>query len=116
MAVLRSVDGKFYEIPDKEVEKYLIPEDKVKEKLQAAGAPAMPPSEPPPSGPPGAGAATIVVQIYGATPMSGPGPSSAPPPEMQSGAAPEVQPYGWWNNWWHNRHGGWNNWWHNWHR
>jgi hypothetical protein len=37
MAILRSLDGKFYEIPDEVVSRYLIPEDKVREKVRAGG-------------------------------------------------------------------------------
>jgi hypothetical protein len=33
MAILRSLDGRFYEIPDELVFRYLIPADKVKERL-----------------------------------------------------------------------------------
>jgi hypothetical protein len=40
MAILRSLDGKFYEIPDEVVSKYLIPEDKVREKVSAGGGDA----------------------------------------------------------------------------
>jgi hypothetical protein len=114
MAILRSVDGRFFEIPDDQVEKYLIPADKVKQKLESSGAPMVPPSEGGPDGDPGplSGAPTIVVQVYGASAAPG-----APPP-TGSGvpvSGGEVQPY-FWNNWWHNRRPGWNNWWHNWHR
>lgn len=116
MAILRSLDGRFYEIPDDKVAEYLIPEDRVKEKLEGANAPMVPPQGGGPEGGPPPGSPTIVVQIFGASP--GPGPGAGPPPAgtEQPGATPEVQPYGWWNNWWHNRRGGWNNWWHNWHR
>jgi hypothetical protein len=38
MAILRSLDGKFYEIPDELVSIYLIPADKVKERLSSTGA------------------------------------------------------------------------------
>jgi hypothetical protein len=34
MAILRSLDGNFYEIPDDVAARYLIPPDKVKEKLK----------------------------------------------------------------------------------
>jgi hypothetical protein len=117
MAILRSLDGRFFEIPDSQVEQFLIPEDKVKEKLEGAGAPMVPPGgEGQQAGPP-PGTPTIVVQIFGASPAAG-GPAGPPPIPTggeQAGSTPEVQPYGWWNNWWHNRRGGWNNWWHNWH-
>ena len=106
MAVLRSLDGKFYEVPDDQVEKYLVPADKVKEKLQAAGGPdAVGAPLGPPRGAPG-GYAPIVVQIFGAAPIQG---GSAPPPG-QVGAEPgqaasEVTPYMYWNNYnWSNFH------------
>jgi len=116
VAILRSLDGRFFEVPDDQLGQYLIPEDKVKEKLEGSGAPQVPP---PPSGDAGPGGGgpppTIVVQIYGGVPT---GPGAPPPPtgEQPAGAAGGVQPYAYWNNWWHNRVGGWNNWWHNWHR
>jgi hypothetical protein len=31
MAILRSLDGKFYEVPDKDLENYEMPEERVKE-------------------------------------------------------------------------------------
>jgi hypothetical protein len=37
MAIVRSLDGKFYEIPDDLLSRYLIPEDKIKEKLTGNG-------------------------------------------------------------------------------
>jgi hypothetical protein len=37
MAILRSLDGKFYEIPDELLASYLIPADKVKERLKGDG-------------------------------------------------------------------------------
>ena len=47
MAILRSVDGKFYEVPDKDLEKFEVPADEVREKLgdmgaAGAGGPALP--------------------------------------------------------------------------
>src|SRR5262249_24856928 len=119
MAILRSLDGRFFEIPDSQVEQFLIPVDKVKEKLEGAGAPIVPPAggEGQQAGPP-SGTPTIVVQIFGASPAPG-GPAGPPPIPTggeQAGAAPEVQPYGWWNNWWHNRRGGGDKWGHNWAR
>jgi hypothetical protein len=116
MAILRSLDGRFYEVPDDQVSQFLIPEDRVKEKLEGSGAPMVPPSSSPPeAGPPGPppGSPTIVVQIFGGASMPGPG---APPPSgTGTETTPEVQPY-YWNNWWHNVKGNWNNWWHNVHR
>lgn len=118
MAILRSLDGQFYEIPDDQVAKFLIPAEKVKEKLEGAGAPMVPPEGPPSDAGPGPGGPppTILVQIFGAGAPAG---GSGPPPTADAGptgAGAEVQPYGHWNNWWHNRRGNWNNWWHNWHR
>ncbi len=45
MAILRAMDGNFYEIPDEQVAKYKIPQEKLKEKLgsQAQGAEGPPP-------------------------------------------------------------------------
>jgi hypothetical protein len=37
MAILRSLDGKFYEIPDDLLSRYLIPADKVKERVRGDG-------------------------------------------------------------------------------
>jgi len=39
MAILRGLDGKFYEVPDTQLDSYLIPEDKVKEKMSEACPP-----------------------------------------------------------------------------
>src|SRR5438132_3507868 len=102
MAIVQSVDGKFYEIPDDQLDKFLVPEDKVKEKLDAAAGSAPPPG--PPSGPPPSGGSpTIVVQIFGARPDAGPPPSGPPPsgPPPGVGAPPpgaEVVPYNWHNH------------------
>jgi hypothetical protein len=66
--ILRSIDGKFYEIPDVEVAQYLIPADKVQETLRAIS--------PPPSQQAG------MVQAYHGPPPPpfGPGPFGPPPP------------------------------------
>jgi hypothetical protein len=37
MAILRSLDGKFYEIPDDLLSRYLIPADTVKERVKGNG-------------------------------------------------------------------------------
>src|SRR4051794_25344663 len=102
MAILRALDGTFYEIPDDQVAKYKIPEDKLKEKLGAQAPQEGQPQEGPPEG--GAVSPLVNVQIY----YSGSGPSGAPggAPASAEGA---VQPYDHhWHNWhnWHN----WNNW------
>jgi hypothetical protein len=110
MAILRSVDGRFYEIPDDQLSKYLIPEDKVKEKVQAAGGDAGPPEDPGP--PPPSGSPAIIVQIFGA---AGAQPAGGGAPAPTAGAG-EVQPYAWWNTWRNTYGPSWHNVWHNrWH-
>jgi hypothetical protein len=37
MAIVRSLDGSFYEVPDELLPGYLIPADKVKERLKSSG-------------------------------------------------------------------------------
>jgi hypothetical protein len=113
MAILQGLDGKYYEVPNDQLAKFLIPDDKVKEKLVACGEDLGPP--PPPSSMPTTGSPSVVVQIYGSGgPMAGPaaGPGS-PPPEEAVGAAGEVMAYSahWHNHHWHNHH--WHN--HHWH-
>jgi hypothetical protein len=99
MAILRGLDGIFYEIPDEQVARFKIPEEKLKEKL---GAEASTEGGPPPGGATESGGTgpLVNVQIY----YSGPGSSGGAPAEAA------VQPYNWgnWRNWrnWHN----WNNW------
>ena len=102
MAILRSVDGKFYEVPDDQLDKFLVPEDKVKEKLAEAGGPAPEGGAggPGPMGPPPmpAGTPTILVQIFGAVPGGGaglPGPGAAPCPPGQQPARPRGRPARW---------------------
>jgi hypothetical protein len=113
MAILRSLDGQFYEVPDDQLPKFLIPADKVKEKLGAAGQEGGQGEDPgpPPSGGQGP---PIIVQIYGGAPMQGQGPGGAPAPESGTPSGGEVQPYSWWRNTWRNTFGpGWHNVWHN---
>ena len=103
MAILRALDGTFYEVPDDQVAKYKIPDDKLKEKLgtQAPGDSA-------PEGPPESGGGSVSplvnVQVY----YSGQG-AGGPPSGAPGGAEGAVQPYDHhWNNWrnWRN----WSNW------
>ena len=63
MAILRSSDGKFYDVPDDEAHKYEVPREKVKDLLSKAGGP---PSGGPGGGGPGGG-------------RPGPGGGGAPP-------------------------------------
>jgi hypothetical protein len=95
MAILRALDGTFYEIPDDQAKKYKIPEDKLKEKLGDQAPTEGPPSEGPPES--GASGPLVNVQIY----YTGGGPGGAGTPETA------VQPYDWrnWRNW-----RNWNNW------
>lgn len=72
MAILRSSDGKFYDIADEQLEGKLIPAEQIKEKLGAVG---VGPSEGPVGpGPqmvvPGSGG-QVVIQIYTSPDNSG---------------------------------------------
>ena len=42
MVILRSIDGRFYQIPDEEAGKFLVPADKVEATLRAAAPQGMP--------------------------------------------------------------------------
>jgi len=90
MAILRSNDGKFYDVADDQLEDKLIPAEEVKERLGEVGVG----SAPGPVGPgpemvvPGTGG-QVVIQIYTSPADAGPPPEgSAPPP-------PEVEAHGW---------------------
>jgi hypothetical protein len=102
MAIVRSLDGRYFDVPDKDLDKCLVPADKVREKLEAAGV----------KGPisPGPQAAMGGMQAghQGGDPSMGPG--------AQGG----VEAYNWcpWWNWynWRNwcnfwRNCGWHNHW-----
>jgi hypothetical protein len=98
MAILRSLDGKFFEVPDEELEKYEMSEEKVKE---MGGDPAEQegPAEDqmmiPPGGEGMPGGVTINLNIGGGG-VSG---MMAPPPQAQKGeegeAQQDVQGHGW---------------------
>ncbi len=110
MAILRSVDGKFYEVPDKDLDKFEIPSDQVREKLGDLGQASGPGGAGPggPGGGGGAGGSQVVIQIHGAQQMGG-GAAGQPPSAGEDGD--EVQPYwGWWRNCWRNC---WRNHWRN---
>jgi hypothetical protein len=96
MAILRSLDGKFYDIPDEEAPKYEVPREKVKELLAKAGpGPGGGPSSGPNGGPGGInapGGAPVVINIF---PPHGAG---GPPPAGDSG---DVDPY-WYYYYWRN--------------
>ena len=50
MAILRSADGKFYDIPDADLAQYEIPADQVKGMLAEGGGPGPGPGPGPPQG------------------------------------------------------------------
>jgi len=109
MAILRGVDGKFFDVPDDQLETFEVPREKVKELLEKSGGPQATQGGPPPGGgqggpPPGA---PIVVQIYGGAPGGG-GAGGPPPTEPASDG--DVKPYWWWRNFWPNWGNGWPNW------
>ncbi len=122
MAILRSVDGKFYEVPDKDLEKFEIPADQIKDKLGDAaqaepGGPGGPGAGPGGPGAGGGGGSQVVIQILGGANAGGGagglGDGAGAPQAGEDGD--EVQPYwGWWRNHWRNcwrNH--WNNCWRN---
>ena len=115
MAILRSVDGKFYEVPDKDLEKFEIPADQVREKLgdQAQAEPGGPGAGPGGPGGGGGGGSQVVIQIHGGAQGGGAPGGGQGAPAGEDGD--EVQPYwGWWRNCWRNcwrNH--WNNCWRN---
>ncbi len=95
MAILKGVDGTFYEVPDGDLDQYSIPADQVKEKLQDSCGSL-------PKGPGGggggrSGGGLINVHVYGG------GGQGAPKGE-------EVEAFGYggycghWRNCWRNCH------------
>jgi hypothetical protein len=91
MAILRSNDGRFYDIADDQLEGKLIPAEQIKEKLGSVGVgPAEGPVGPGPQMTmPGTGG-QVVIQIYTSGGDSGPG-YEAPAPE---GAEGDVEAHG----------------------
>jgi len=113
MAVVRSLEGTFYDIPDSELEKYKVPPDQVKTLMEAAGQ-KVPQSPGPPrqgqgqvqvqTGGPG-GSPQILVQFI----MQGPGGAQQQgQPAPEQGEQESVNPQWYWINWanWAN----WYNW------
>ncbi len=113
MAILRSTDGKFYELADDQLEGKLIPAEQIKEKLDAVGV--GPAEGPVGHGPqlsvPGA-AGQVVIQIYTSA-----GDAGAPEGAAAEGAGDEVEAHGycwrrncfsnyWRRNCWRNGYGG----------
>lgn len=111
MAILRAMDGKFYDVPDAEASKFEVPREKVKELLEKAGGPGPQGGPGPGPGggrgaPPGGPGGQVVVQIFAAG-GGQPGPSGPPP--QQGGGEGDVDPYWWvwrnfvpWGNYWPN--------------
>ena len=120
MAILQSMDGRFYRIPEEEVEKFLVPADKVEETLRAvsatqpqAAAPApaqgpMPAPGPAPMGRPmNCGAPSVVIIVGGGAPQQPFGGGSGPQQPMAAPAAPgQVQAYNWSHQHHHSQHWG----------
>ena len=73
MAILKSADGQFYDVPDDQLDAHLIPAEEVKQKLEEAGSPG-PEGGGMEGGPisigPG-GAPQVLIQVYGGPPGGG---------------------------------------------
>jgi hypothetical protein len=124
MAILQSIDGRFYQLPDDEADKFLVPADKVEETLRAVGA-AQPqqaaPAAPAAGGiPVGSGSGPVIIYVVGggAGAPGGGMPMGAPQqmggPQQMGAPADQVQAYahhhhhhghhgghhgGWWGGW-----------------
>ena len=93
MAILRSTDGRFYDVADDQLEGKLIPADQIKAKLGAVGVgPAEGPVGPGP-GPqmmvPGTGG-QVVIQIYTSAGEGGGGGYGGPQPEGEGEGSVEA--------------------------
>ena len=107
MAILRGIDGTFYEVPDNALENFKVPADKVKEILKDMSEEMM---DPPPSAqgpmtgapaPAGSAPPQVVVQIItngGAEPQVN-GAPSAPAPSAEGDVTPQAYCGGWRNSW-----------------
>jgi hypothetical protein len=111
MAIVRSVDGTFYEVPDGELEQYKVPPDQVKGLMEGAGqqVPSGPQQQQQQTGKPmgeaSAGSPQILVQfiVQGNQAPQQPAAAQKPP----AGAEEEkVEPQNfYWVNWYN-----WSNW------
>ena len=109
MAIVRSVDGTFYEVPDSELEQYKVPPDQVKGVMEGAGQklPSGPQQQGSmPAGDAGRGSPQILVQFI-VQGNSGAQPQTAQkPPAAADEEKVEPQNYYWvnWYNWsnWYN--------------
>jgi hypothetical protein len=113
MAVVRSLEGTFYDIPDSELDQYKVPADQVKGLMEAAGQ--KPPQSPGPQqasqgqgqgGGAGGSQPQILVQFI--TQAPGGAPQQRQPQAAQAEGEEKVEPQWYWINWanWAN----WYNW------
>ncbi len=123
MAVVRSLEGTFYDIPDSELERYKVPADQVKSLMEAAGQrppqnPAQRPGQQGQQGQPGQGKGPggcpqilvqFITQAPGAPqPQQGQAQQQGQAPPQAEGEEEKVEPQWYWVNWanWAN----WYNW------
>jgi hypothetical protein len=111
VAILRSVDGKFFEVPDDELENFEVPPEKVKQVLEELDSMEGPEMAGPVQGG-GGQSPQVVVQVSGGTAAVNQG----EPIGAGEGEGGGVQPYRrhrrrwWWYNYWSNC---WRNCWRN---
>ena len=115
MAVVRSLEGTFYDIPDSELEQYKVPADQVKGLMEAAGQKLPPSPGPATTGEPGPGpgrsrrwiAASDPCPVHNAGPRRR-SPQQRQPQAAQAEGEEKVEPQWYWINWanWAN----WYNW------
>ncbi len=104
MAVVRSLEGTFYDVPDSELERYKVPDDQAKCLMESPGMKMMNPGQQPSGGAPG-GSPQILVQFI----------TQGPPQQVQQGQEGQeaVEPQ------WYHHHHHWHRWywvnWYNWH-
>jgi len=113
MAILRSTDGKFYDVADDQLEDKLIPAEEIKDKLGDVGVgPAPGPVGGGPGGMSVPGSGQVVIQIF--TSEGGAGGPGGPAPEGGEEAEGDVEAHGycwrrncfsnyWRRNCWRNR-------------
>jgi hypothetical protein len=100
MAIARDLKtGEFLDIPDKDVAKYRIPPEKVRETLAAAGMGEGPGGPPGPGGPGGPG--SLVLNLNLSELLAHAGAAAGPGPRP---GGPQVSPQ-WWQ--WHPNHPWW---------
>lgn len=112
MGILRGVDGRFYEVPDEDMEKFLVPDDKVKDLLRedvtaepgpgGGGGGGRGPGGSGPQAIPGTGG-QVVINVFTSPPgdSMGGGGMSQPPPQQAGGGDsddPEVTAQQCWRN------------------